>query len=75
MESEGGVRSQEETSHWLFNFNSANDSLAIQFMVLGNLIKMTISLYLDPGASNLFELDNRPKLKLKLKGGLFYGLN
>ena len=38
-------------------------------MVLGNLIKMTISLYLDPGASNLFESENRPNLKLKLRGG------
>ena len=33
-------------------------------MVLGNLIKMTNSLYLNPGASNLFESENRPNLNL-----------
>ena len=38
-------------------------------MVLGNLIKMTNSLYLNPGASNLFDSENRPNLKLKLRGG------
>ena len=32
---------------------------------------MTISLYLDPGASNLFESENRPNLKLKLRGVYF----
>ena len=37
-------------------------------MVVGNFIKMTISLYLDPGASNLFEYEKRPNLKLKLRG-------
>ena len=73
MKSAGGVRSQEETSHWLFN--SANDSLAILFMVFGNLIKITISLYLDPGASNLFESENRPNIKWKLREGQFYGMN
>ena len=38
-------------------------------MDLENLIKMTNCLYLDSGASNLFESENRLNLKLNLRGG------
>ena len=35
------------------------------------LDKMTNSLQLDPGASNLFASENRPNIKLKLRGSQF----
>ena len=66
MKSGGGVHSQEETSRW--QFNSANESLAIKFTKWGKLIKMSKLLYLLSSALNHFELRSRSNKKLNFNG-------